>query len=168
MLWSKQFYHYVVERMAGWRPGQPPPPNERKPGRNSDWRHLITKTSCPCRTSGNTRGTPPGTSPFTAFRSRWSIAEFAKSQLDIIVREWYQHPNGQIPAYEWNFGDVNPPVIALGRMAHLQDRAQSRLAKATALFSRRSFTKCDQLHLVGEPKDSRRQQYFPGRISRAR
>ena len=112
MLWTKQFYYYVVEDWLNGDPGQPVPPEERKKGRNSEWRHLYNERvmSMPDKWE-------------YPWYAAWDLAFhclplalvdplFAKSQLDIILREWYQHPNGQIPAYEWNFGDVNPPVIA--------------------------------------------------------
>ena len=111
MLWTKQFYYYVVEPWLDGDPAQPAPPNERKSGRNSEWRHLFNE---------RVMSMPDGWEyPWYA---AWDLAfhciplalvdpHFAKAQLDIILREWYQHPNGQIPAYEWNFGDVNPPVI---------------------------------------------------------
>ena len=112
MLWSKQFYHYIVEQWLEGDPGQPPPPEERKSGRNSEWRHLYNERVM----------SMPDKWEYPWYAS-WDLAfhciplalvdpHFAKRQLDVIVREWYQHPNGQIPAYEWNFGDVNPPVIA--------------------------------------------------------
>jgi hypothetical protein len=112
LLWNKQFYHYIVEQWLDGDPGQPPPPNERQFGRNSEWRHLYNERVM----------SMPDKWEYPWYAS-WDLAfhciplalidpHFAKSQLDIIVREWYQHPNGQIPAYEWNFSDVNPPVLA--------------------------------------------------------
>src|SRR5438046_714991 len=112
MLWGKQFYHYIIEQWLEGDPAQPPPPEERKEGRNSQWRHIYNERVM----------SMPDKWEFPWYAS-WDLAfhciplalvdpQFAKVQLDIIVREWYQHPNGQIPAYEWNFGDVNPPVIA--------------------------------------------------------
>ena len=111
MLWTKQFYHYVVEDWLNGDPGQPAPPPERKHGRNSEWRHLYNERvmSMPDKWE-------------YPWYAAWDLAfhciplalvdpHFTKGQLDIILREWYQHPNGQVPAYEWNFGDVNPPVI---------------------------------------------------------
>ena len=111
MLWSKQFYHYVIEDWLQGDPGQPSPPPQRKQGRNSEWGHLYNERvmSMPDKWE-------------YPWYAAWDLAFhclplalvdplFAKGQLDIILREWYQHPNGQIPAYEWNFGDVNPPVI---------------------------------------------------------
>lgn len=112
MLWSKQFYHYIVDQWLEGDPAFEPPSQERRYGRNSGWRHLYNERVM----------SMPDKWEFPWYAS-WDLAfhciplalvdpTFAKSQIDLIVREWYQHPNGQIPAYEWNFGDVNPPVIA--------------------------------------------------------
>jgi hypothetical protein len=112
MIWSKQFYHYIVDQWLEGDPGQPPPPPERLSGRNRDWRHLYNERVM----------SMPDAWEYPWYAS-WDLAFhclplalvdpcFAKVQLDIIAREWYQHPNGEIPAYEWNFSDVNPPVIA--------------------------------------------------------
>ena len=111
MLWSKQFYHYIVEQWLDGDPVQPPPPPERKQGRNRGWRHLYNDRVM----------SMPDKWEYPWYAS-WDLAfhciplalvdpHFAKTQLDVIVREWYQHPNGKIPAYEWNFDDVNPPVL---------------------------------------------------------
>src|SRR6266403_1972023 len=112
MLWTKQFYHYIMDQWLEGDPAFSPPPQERKHGRNSQWRHLYNERVM----------SMPDKWEFPWYAS-WDLAfhciplalvdaEFAKSQLDLIVREWYQHPNGHIPAYEWNFSDVNPPVLA--------------------------------------------------------
>jgi hypothetical protein len=111
MLWSKQFYYYNIKDWLQGDPGQPAPPTQRKAGRNSEWHHLYNERvmSMPDKWE-------------YPWYAAWDLAFhciplalvdplFAKGQLDIILREWYQHPNGQVPAYEWNFGDVNPPVI---------------------------------------------------------
>jgi Glycosyl hydrolase family 63 C-terminal domain len=111
LLWSKQFYYYVVEEWLAGDPGQPAPPASRLVGRNSKWCHLYNERIM----------SMPDSWEFPWYAS-WDLAfhcipfalvdpHFAKGQLDTIVREWYQHPNGQLPAYEWNFSDVNPPVI---------------------------------------------------------
>ncbi len=112
MLWTKQFYHYVVEQWLEGDPAQPTPPEERKHGRNAEWRHLYNDRVM----------SMPDKWEYPWYAS-WDLAfhciplalvdpHFAKGQLDLIAREWCQHPNGQLPAYEWNFGDVNPPVLA--------------------------------------------------------
>jgi len=112
MLWSKQFYHYVVRDWLQGDPAQPLPPPERKKGRNSDWGHLYNADIL----------SMPDKWEYPWFAA-WDLAfhciplalvdsDFAKDQLLLLLREWYMHPNGQIPAYEWAFGDVNPPVFA--------------------------------------------------------
>ena len=112
MLWSKQFYHYDVARWLDGDPGQPPPPAARRTGRNAAWRHLNNHDviSMPDKWE-------------YPWYAAWDLAfhtvalahvdpSFAKDQLVLLCREWYMHPNGQLPAYEWAFGDVNPPVHA--------------------------------------------------------
>jgi len=112
LIWNKQFYHYIVEQWLDGDPAQPPPPPERQSGRNSGWRHVYNDAVM----------SMPDKWEYPWYAS-WDLAfhciplalidpQFAKQQLELIVREWYQHPNGQLPAYEWNFSDVNPPVIA--------------------------------------------------------
>ena len=112
MLWSKQFYHYVIKDWLNGDLGNPAPPQERKNGRNRDWPHLYNADviSMPDKWE-------------YPWYAAWDLAfhciplalvdpDFAKEQLMLMLREWYMHPNGQIPAYEWGFGDVNPPVHA--------------------------------------------------------
>ena len=112
LLWSKQFYHYVVKDWLAGDPAQPPPPESRLTGRNSDWSHLHCRDVL----------SMPDKWEYPWFAA-WDLAfhmipfatidpEFAKSQLLLFLREWYMHPNGQLPAYEFAFGDVNPPVHA--------------------------------------------------------
>ena len=140
--------HAVVEAILRfdvreWLQGdplQPPPPASRLDGRNADWRHLINSDVSRCRTSGNTRGTPPGIWRFTASRWRMIDPEFAKDQLVLLTREWYMHPNGQLPAYEWAFGDVNPPVHAWAAWRVYEIDRGRVAARATATFSNASST----------------------------
>jgi len=112
LLWGKQFYHYDVTRWLSGDPGQPPPPPGRISIRNGRWRHLNDHEVILMP--------DPWEYPWFA---AWDLAfhcvtlahvdpQFAKDQLVLLLREWYMHPNGQIPAYEWNFSDVNPPVHA--------------------------------------------------------
>ncbi len=111
LLWGKQFYHYNVATWLDGDPAQPAPPPSRLRGRNSEWRHLnaVDIISMPDKWE------------FPWFAS-WDLAlqciplalldaEFAKQQLLLLGRVWYQHPNGQVPGYEWDFGGVNPPVL---------------------------------------------------------
>ncbi|ASC71422.1 hypothetical protein XM38_023740 [Halomicronema hongdechloris C2206] len=112
MLWSKQMYRYGVQDWLRGDPTMPPPPPGHQQGRNRQWRHLDSADII----------SMPDTWEYPWFAA-WDLAfhciplamvdaEFAKQQLDIMTREWYMHPNGQLPAYEWAFGDVNPPVHA--------------------------------------------------------
>ena len=111
LLWTKQFYYYIIREWLAGDPANPPPPASRLDGRNSEWRHLYNERVM----------SMPDTWEFPWYAS-WDLAfhcipfalvdpHFAKGQIDVIVREWYQHPNGHVPAYEWNFSDVNPPVL---------------------------------------------------------
>ncbi|HEY4607908.1 MAG TPA: hypothetical protein VIH06_01865, partial [Ilumatobacteraceae bacterium] len=112
MLWSKQFYHYDVPRWLDGDPAQPPPAKARLSGRNAGWRHLNNHDviSMPDKWE-------------YPWYAAWDLAfhtvglahvdpEFAKQQLILLCREWYMHPNGQLPAYEWKLDDVNPPLHA--------------------------------------------------------
>ena len=112
MIWSKQFYHFNVRTWLNGDPAQPSPPPERKRGRNGDWSHLNNSDviSMPDKWE-------------YPWYAAWDLAfhclplavvdpEFSKRQLDLLTREWFMHPNGQMPAYEWAFDDVNPPVHA--------------------------------------------------------
>ena len=112
LLWSKQFFHYIVRDWLEGDPAQPPPPVSRLQGRNAEWGHLLNRDiiSMPDKWE-------------YPWYAAWDLAfhmipfaridpQFAKEQLVLFLREWYMHPNGQIPAYELAFGDVNPPVHA--------------------------------------------------------
>jgi len=112
MLWSKQFYYYDVERWLEGDPGRYVPPVERKKGRNSDWRHLQNYDIISMPDKWEYPWYAAWDLAFHAIPLARLDAEFAKEQLLVLLNEWYMHPNGQIPAYEWNFSDVNPPVHA--------------------------------------------------------
>jgi Mannosylglycerate hydrolase MGH1-like glycoside hydrolase domain/Glycosyl hydrolase family 63 C-terminal domain len=139
LLWSKQFYHYDVR---AWLEGDPiyPAPVERNSGRNHDWTHLH---------SGDVLSMPDKWEyPWFA---AWDLGfhtialslldpDFAKEQLILLLREWYMHPNGQLPAYEWAFGDVNPPVHAWAawRVYKIEKRIRGRADRS---FLERVFHK---------------------------
>jgi len=112
MLWSKQYYHYDVAEWLDGDPGQPPPPEERKNGRNADWRHLNNKDILAMPDKWEYPWFAAWDLAFHCSTLAYVDPEFAKEQLILLCREWYMHPNGQLPAYEWAFSDVNPPVQA--------------------------------------------------------
>jgi hypothetical protein len=140
MLWTKQFYYYVVNDWLNGDPAYPPPPESRKTGRNHKWIHLYNDDVL----------SMPDTWEYPWFAA-WDLAfhtvnmalidpEFAKRQLVLLTREWYMHPNGQIPAYEWAFSDVNPPVHAWAawRVYNIEWKMYGRRDK---LFLERVFQK---------------------------
>jgi hypothetical protein len=112
MLWSKQFYRFDVERWLFGDAAQPPPPPERRGGRNRDWRHLNNGEILSMPDKWEYPWYAAWDLAFHAVTFALIDPEFAKTQLVILTREWYMHPNGQLPAYEWAFGDANPPVHA--------------------------------------------------------
>lgn len=138
LLWTKQYYHYVVEDWLNGDPNQPPP--ERQYQRNEEWMHLYNDDIL----------SMPDKWEFPWFAA-WDLAfhtiplatidpDFAKRQLDRLTREWYMHPNGQIPAYEWHFSDVNPPVHAWGTWRVYQIE-QEVYGRADTDFLERVFQK---------------------------
>jgi len=112
MLWSKQFYHYVVKQWLDGDPGNPPPPAERLHGRNHEWMHLYNADVISMPDKWEYPWYAAWDLAFHCIPLALVDCELAKEQLVLMLREWYMHPNGQIPAYEWAFGDVNPPVHA--------------------------------------------------------
>ena len=112
MLWSKQFFHYDVDQWLEGDPAQPPPPPQRKRGRNREWGFLNNADVISMPDKWEYPWFAAWDLAFHCVPLALVDADFAKNQLDLLTREWYQHPNGQIPAYEWAFGDVNPPVLA--------------------------------------------------------
>ncbi len=112
LLWSKQFYHYVVKDWLEGDPGLPAPPPERKQGRNHEWFHLYNADVISMPDKWEYPWYAAWDLAFHCIPLALVDSDFAKEQLILMLREWYMHPNGQLPAYEWNFGDVNPPVHA--------------------------------------------------------
>ncbi|MEO8648183.1 MAG: glucosidase [Acidobacteriota bacterium] len=140
LLFSKQYYYYVVRDWLNGDPATPKPPASRRAGRNSDWTHLYNSDviSMPDKWE-------------YPWYAAWDLAfhciplalvdpDFAKHQLILMLREWYMHPNGQIPAYEWAFGDVNPPVHAWAAMRVYQIEKKIR-GKGDRKFLARAFQK---------------------------
>jgi len=141
MLWSKQFYYYDVRHWINGDPAEPAPPAQRTESRNSKWMHLNTRDII----------SMPDKWEYPWFAS-WDLAfhclplatvdmTFAKNQLTLLVRDWYMHPNGQLPAYEWDFGDTNPPVHAMITWhIYLRDKAAND-GKGDTYFLERIFHK---------------------------
>ncbi len=112
MLWSKQFYYFDVPQWLNGDPGQPAPPAERKRGRNREWIHLNNADIISMPDKWEYPWYAAWDLAFHCLPLAMVDPDFAKDQLVLLTREWYMHPNGQLPAYEWAFGDVNPPVHA--------------------------------------------------------
>jgi len=112
MMWGKQFYHYDVQRWLDGDPAGPPPPDGRKGGRNREWVHINNSDVLSMPDPWEYPWFAAWDLAFHCVSIAWVDPAFAKAQLLLILREWYSHPNGQVPAYEWAFGDVNPPVHA--------------------------------------------------------
>lgn len=112
MIWSKQFYYLDVFKWLKGDPAQPPPPAERKKCRNAEWMHLSNSTVMSMPDKWEYPWYAAWDLAFHAIPLALVDPHFAKQQLVMLTREWYMHPNGQFPAYEWNFSDVNPPVHA--------------------------------------------------------
>jgi hypothetical protein len=142
MIWSKQFYYYDVPQWLHGDPAMPTPPEQRLHGRNCDWMHLNNADVI----------SMPDKWEYPWYAS-WDLAfhcvplamidsEFAKRQLLLLTKEWYMHPNGELPAYEWAFGDVNPPVHAWATWRVYQiDRDHHAGGKGDIMFLKRVFHK---------------------------
>jgi Mannosylglycerate hydrolase MGH1-like glycoside hydrolase domain len=112
MLWTKQFYYYVVDDWLEGDQAFPPPPEVRKRGRNSRWVHLYNKDVLSMPDKWEYPWFASWDSCFHTIVWAMIDPDYAKQQLYLLAREWYMHPEGQVPAYEWAFEDVNPPVHA--------------------------------------------------------
>jgi hypothetical protein len=112
LLWSKQFYHYEVNRWLRGDPAGPEPPAERLRGRNHEWTHLYNADVISMPDKWEYPWYAAWDLAFHCIALALADSDFAKEQLLLMTREWYMHPNGQLPAYEWAFGDTNPPVHA--------------------------------------------------------
>jgi hypothetical protein len=112
MLWSKQFYYFDVCEWLNGDPGQPKPPAQRKTGRDHQWIHLNNADIISMPDKWEYPWYAAWDLAFHCIPFAMIDAAFAKHQLVLLTKEWYMHPNGQLPAYEWSFSDVNPPVHA--------------------------------------------------------
>jgi hypothetical protein len=140
MIWSKQFFYFDVPQWLNGDPGQPPPPSGRKHGRNWEWQHLNNADVISMPDKWEYPWYAAWDLAFHTLPLALLDSQFAKEQLVLLTREWYMHPNGQIPAYEWAFGDVNPPVHAWATWRVYQiDRNQT--GRADLAFLERVFHK---------------------------
>jgi hypothetical protein len=112
LLWCKQYYHYAVRRWLEGDPGQPPPPEQRWHGRNTDWQHLVNRDVILMPDAWEYPWYAAWDLAFHCVTVAMIDPDFAKDQILLLLSSLYQHPHGQIPAYEWSYGDTNPPVHA--------------------------------------------------------
>ncbi len=141
MIWSKQFFHYDVAEWLDGDPNQPAPPPNRRRGRNSEWRHLNNADIISMPDSWEYPWYAAWDLAFHCIPLAVIDAEFAKQQLVLLTREWYMHPNGQLAAYEWAFGDVNPPVHAWASWRVFQIDRKRRGGVGDLAFLERVFHK---------------------------
>ncbi len=133
LICSKQFYNYDVRQWLSGDPAQPAPPEARRRGRNRDWGHLSNAHVISMPDKWEYPWYATWDLAFHCIPIALADPKFAKHQLELLTREWFMHPNGQIPAYEWAFGDVNPPVLGWAAWRVFQmDRRQSRAAHPNA------------------------------------
>jgi hypothetical protein len=140
LLWSKQFYHYSVELWLEGDPAQPRPPESRMQGRNADWTHLYNLDVLSMPDKWEYPWYAAWDLAFHTVPLATVDAEWAKRQLILLLREWYMHPSGQLPAYEWAFGDVNPPVHAWAAW-HVYNITREVTGRADTAFLERVFHK---------------------------
>jgi hypothetical protein len=140
LLWSKQFYHYVVKDWLAGDPAQPAPPDARRGGRNAQWSHLYNADVISMPDKWEYPWYAAWDLAFHCVALAIVDADFAKDQLLLMLREWYMHPNGQLPAYEWAFGDVNPPVHAWAAW-RVYKIEKKRTGQGDRLFLERVFQK---------------------------
>jgi hypothetical protein len=141
MIWNKQFYYCDIRQWLEGDPAQPAPPRERWHGRNADWQHLNDANIISMCDKWEYPWYAAWDLAFHCIPLALIDAKFAKSQLVLLTREWNMHPNGQLPAYEWNFGDANPPVHAWATWRVFQIDRKIRGDRGDLQFLERVFHK---------------------------
>jgi len=141
LIWNKQFYYLDVPRWLKGDPAQPAPPDSRLHGRNSDWGNLNNADIVSMPDKWEYPWYASWDLAFHCIPFALIDAAFAKHQLVLLTREWYMHPNGQIPAYEWSFSDVNPPVHAWATWRVYQIDRKQNAGKGDLAFLERVFHK---------------------------
>ena len=168
LIWSKQYFNIDIPTWLDGDPTQIAPPEARKYGRNADWRHLNNADIVSMPDKWEYPWYASWDLAFHCIPFSLIDAAFAKQQLILLTREWFMHPNGQIPAYEWAFGDVNPPVHAWSAWRVYQ-RSKAKRRHGRCGLSRARVSQIDvEFHLVGKSQRCRRPQRVPGRLSRTR
>ena len=166
LLWTKQWFHYDVDQWLRGDSASSPPPAERLTGRNSEWQHMHCSDVI----------SMPDKWEYPWFAA-WDLAfhcvplalidpEFAKRQLILMLREWYMHPNGQIPAYEWVFSDVNPPVHAWAAWRVYKIEKKMRGVGDTDFLEKIFHKLIINFTWLGQPQGPERQERLPGRLPR--
>jgi hypothetical protein len=140
LLWNKQYYNYELETWLNGDPGQPAPPETRKKGRNADWKYLFNRDVISMPDKWEYPWYASWDHAFHCVPLSMIDPDFAKKQLVLFTREWYMHPNGQFPAYEWNLSEVNPPVHAWAALK-VYEIDKSRSGKGDIAFLKRMFLK---------------------------
>jgi hypothetical protein len=140
LLWSKQYYHYELKQWIEGDSAQPPPPAGRSRGRNREWTHLYNADVISMPDKWEYPWYAAWDLAFHCVPLALVDSDFAKEQLSLLLREWYMHPNGQLPAYEWAFGDVNPPVHAWAAW-RVYKIEQKRRGTGDLIFLERVFHK---------------------------
>ena len=141
MIWSKQYFYFDIAEWINGDPAQIPPPAERRHGRNREWTHLNNADIISMPDKWEYPWYAAWDLAFHTISLALVDSEFAKEQLVLLTREWYMHPNGQIPAYEWAFGDVNPPVHAWATWRVYQMDRNHRGGQGDLAFLERVFHK---------------------------
>ena len=141
LIWTKQYYQYDIRDWLEGDPAYPPPPQDRRHGRNHEWRHLNNADILSMPDKWEYPYYCVWDSAFHCIPFALIDPEYAKQQLILLLREWYMHPNGQIPAYEWNFSDVNPPVHAWATYRVYQIDRRRHGGKGDLEFLERVFHK---------------------------
>ncbi len=140
MLWCKQFYHYIIHDWLNGDPAGPLPPPQRKGGRNHEWFQLFNDDILSIPDKWEYPWFAAWDMAFHLIPLAMIDPDYAKYQLDVLTREWYMHPNGQIPAYEWKFSDVNPPVHAWAAL-RIYEIEQKMYGRTDQEFLERVFQK---------------------------
>jgi hypothetical protein len=141
LLWNKQFYYYDVYQWIRGDAAQPPPPSQRLRARNAEWKHLHSKEIISVPDKWEFPWFAAWDMAFHCYALAMVDRDFAKTQLLNLVNEWYMHPNGQLPAYEWNFSDCNPPIHAMAIWEIYKAEKEANGGNGDVLFLEKVFHK---------------------------